>query len=682
MNSDFDTLLSDSFEFNDEDESFDEETTGEHDSGFGEEMQMQTDCADVTEFYPCTDHKNSESSDSKQFKSILSYKDKKPCLYEFQKSTIFQIFEETLMKKAQEITAVLALTKEQAFFLLLHFKWNSEKLVEKCTDNNKLLEELGYFGTENSYNCKGKMISQRPFDKEKPDDEWICEICYDEETRIAFGLACEHFFCTNCYQRYLKDELIKGELIECMSAGCTRIFRFDDFDTLFHESPEELRMLMIKNVFKIDLSTIHKDENDRNIPEIRPIKVRFKSYHPVELGKFISERYGSDNDLQMYDDDLKNDDDDVKHDITELTSKFGSIGLTDEYRKLIEVDNDYFEDYGDQEDYIRYIDELDNIKYYSRRYEYIKNIVKKYVNTHQNYHWCPAPDCNSVVITLEKLPKKGDYHISCLPIATCVQNHMFCYNCNFEKHYPVPCTLVEKWVERCNNEAESLNWIQVNTKQCPKCDQPIEKNGGCNHMNCMKCSYQFCWICLKNWDLHINNNKCNFYTPDNDEGKSEGIDIMRQNLDKYIYYFQRFQTHQISAKQDFKLSDSISSLIKKLQRTQGISWIDCQFLKSCIVSLLNARLTLQWSYVFCFFLKDNNKKNTNSNLFLIFQQNQERLSLAVEELSKLFEIDQPKVILKRKTDFIAKARYCTSVQMNLIASIESGLVNKTFTVLE
>ena len=41
----------------------------------------------------------------------------------------------------------------------------------------------------------------------------------------------------------------------------------------------------------------------------------------------------------------------------------------------------------------------------------------------------------------------------------------------------------------------SLLWVQKNTTPCPRCNFPINKNGGCNHVRCSKCSYYFCWIC-------------------------------------------------------------------------------------------------------------------------------------------------------------------------------------------
>lgn len=38
----------------------------------------------------------------------------------------------------------------------------------------------------------------------------------------------------------------------------------------------------------------------------------------------------------------------------------------------------------------------------------------------------------------------------------------------------------------------------VSVKSCPRCNVSIEKDGGCNHMEC-KCGYGFCWICLEDY---------------------------------------------------------------------------------------------------------------------------------------------------------------------------------------
>lgn len=36
-------------------------------------------------------------------------------------------------------------------------------------------------------------------------------------------------------------------------------------------------------------------------------------------------------------------------------------------------------------------------------------------------------------------------------------------------------------------------------KSCPNCETKIQKNGGCNHITCIICTYEWCWMCKEKW---------------------------------------------------------------------------------------------------------------------------------------------------------------------------------------
>lgn len=42
----------------------------------------------------------------------------------------------------------------------------------------------------------------------------------------------------------------------------------------------------------------------------------------------------------------------------------------------------------------------------------------------------------------------------------------------------------ELWDEKVSGDSETKNWMAINTKPCPKCTKPVEKNGGCNLVVC------------------------------------------------------------------------------------------------------------------------------------------------------------------------------------------------------
>ncbi len=95
-----------------------------------------------------------------------------------------------------------------------------------------------------------------------------------------------------------------------------------------------------------------------------------------------------------------------------------------------------------------------------------------------------------------------------------------------------------------NNEYEALTWCILFTDLClqcpnsPKCSVPIEKNGGCNHMQCYNCKHEFCWMCLGDWESHGSEfSECSRYKAN--PSIAHKSDEAREALNKYRHYFGR-----------------------------------------------------------------------------------------------------------------------------------------------
>eukprot|EP01098_Paradermamoeba_levis_P001146 TRINITY_DN1129_c0_g1_i2.p1 TRINITY_DN1129_c0_g1~~TRINITY_DN1129_c0_g1_i2.p1 ORF type:complete len:365 (-),score=79.09 TRINITY_DN1129_c0_g1_i2:175-1209(-) len=112
---------------------------------------------------------------------------------------------------------------------------------------------------------------------------------------------------------------------------------------------------------------------------------------------------------------------------------------------------------------------------------------------------------------------RGDCGLPCIKELTadhvkCECGFEFCGECYLPKHEGKDCEEALKDLpkeERKRRETikrrETLAtigsrfWAFWNTKPCPQCKEPIEKNGGCHHMSCQKCGHPFCWNCGRNY---------------------------------------------------------------------------------------------------------------------------------------------------------------------------------------
>uniref|UniRef100_A0A1I7T1J0 RBR-type E3 ubiquitin transferase n=1 Tax=Caenorhabditis tropicalis TaxID=1561998 RepID=A0A1I7T1J0_9PELO len=121
-------------------------------------------------------------------------------------------------------------------------------------------------------------------------------------------------------------------------------------------------------------------------------------------------------------------------------------------------------------------------------------IRNDFVDRSPNIVWCPSKDCQLAV--------KSDS----FDTVECRCGLLFCFRCRLDPHAPATCIQVRNWEKRddfgVTADEKSFGWIIRNTKECPKCMSPIEKQGGCDHMRCRKCYYEFCWHCGGWWLLH------------------------------------------------------------------------------------------------------------------------------------------------------------------------------------
>ena len=105
-----------------------------------------------------------------------------------------------------------------------------------------------------------------------------------------------------------------------------------------------------------------------------------------------------------------------------------------------------------------------------------------------NFVWCPTPGCGSGMFLLEEANGGGG---GCTTVTCRDCGKSFCRLC-FMDHGEKSCR--DKY-----DEMSSYEWLSTNTKECPNCKARIVKNGGCSHMRCLHCQYEFCWICMNKY---------------------------------------------------------------------------------------------------------------------------------------------------------------------------------------
>ncbi|KAI5120149.1 hypothetical protein M0805_003636 [Coniferiporia weirii] len=253
-------------------------------------------------------------------------------------------------------------------------------------------------------------------------------------------------------------------------------------------------------------------------------------------------------------------------------------------------------------------------------------LAQSFVSATTSLRFCPAPSCTETVrcsVSTSALP-------TIVPTVTCARGHPFCFGCGLQDgHAPAICKIVNQWLD--SKDSGTTQWINANTRKCPKCSNNIEKAGGCNRIACRHCSFQFCWVCLKDWSVHgYNQSVCNSFI---EPPRTASMDEAQVNLQRWIFYFDRFNNHELSARLDEELVERTQEKMLEIQENSSLSWIETRFMQHAVNELTKCRQSLKWTYAMAHFLSSGNKKQ-------IFEDLQADLEKAVEQLSQLID-DSP-----------------------------------------
>ena len=110
---------------------------------------------------------------------------------------------------------------------------------------------------------------------------------------------------------------------------------------------------------------------------------------------------------------------------------------------------------------------------------------QKLLMLNENARFCPTANCEGYMIGSRLKPK-----LECPECKTKI-----CFNCSKPWHgYFTKCSSAQDTDHEMTEKFYAWE-SNKDVKKCPKCKMRIEKNAGCNHMTCVSCKYEFCWIC-------------------------------------------------------------------------------------------------------------------------------------------------------------------------------------------
>lgn len=203
------------------------------------------------------------------------------------------------------------------------------------------------------------------------------------------------------------------------------------------------------------------------------------------------------------------------------------------------------------------------------------------------------------------------------------------------------CTTDEEFIERM-------------TKKCPKCKTPIQKNGGCNYMKCIRCGYEFCWVCGADWKTHGDHFSCNKFDGKNDSNDADDNDDLddddqkiddkdkkyylppmnseqRARFARWNHYYRRYQAHLDAQRLEKKNRDQYRDTLVKSWEYAMSNTTANELVDKVYRAIDVARSVLIYSYPTAYFM------DMHSRDFFMFEMCQSNLEITNEKLVGMVE---------------------------------------------
>ncbi|CAN1173047.1 Probable E3 ubiquitin-protein ligase ARI2 [Linum perenne] len=303
-------------------------------------------------------------------------------------------------------------------------------------------------------------------------------------------------------------------------------------------------------------------------------------------------------------------------------------------------------------------------------------LLESYIEDNKMVKWCPSvPHCgNAIRVEVDDVCE-----------VQCSCGMQFCFNCLSEAHSPCSCMMWKLWTKKCNDESETINWMAVHTMPCPKCQKPVEKDGGCNLVCCV-CGQAFCWLCgaatgrAHTWTT-IDGHSCGRYKEDAEKNNARA----KRDLYRYMHYYNRYKAHTESFNLENKLEETIKGRVSVSEHRE---WRDFSWVTSALNRLFRSRRVLSYTYPFAYYMfggelfegeMTEKERELKQNLFEDQQQqlegNVERLSKFLSEPFDMYSLDQMTetrwqvINLTVLTDKLCKEMY-RCIENDLLGSLQ------------